>query len=570
VADDYFQGFNPDGTPRADGLWGVHMYQSEQVDKVLPPELDRQKVYLIQYPFGVGAEKPGANADVKKWVNAGSLLWNFVGHGNPFKMADENAFIISDVAALDNIDQLTFLIAASCDVGKFDDPVVQGLGEALVKSPAGGTVASFSSSDIAFSSQNSSLNLGLLQQVFTPSAEGYELTLGQASYLVKRRTDASANDRKYTLQGDPATRLGSPQLDVRLALFDDESGAPLGDSLPRGRRVRVEGEVRSSHDTTTSVLRTDFNGTATLLVTDSAPLDTFTLYQGDQTLLHYTYNPATVFHGDLAVAQGRLTGRFYVPMEAALGPRAKARVYVENGSVDGVGARDQNLVDGSPSEVDTTGPHIDLRFVDTGSTVGPGAELRIALEDEHGIDVTGHSLPNAITVTIDDQSRVDVTDQFRYDPGSYTRGTILYPLPALTSGIHVAEVSAADNFAQGIAGRRNRSRESLQFTLVAGGYTPAPQVMNFPNPFPPGSGTQFVVNNLATAADLEIRVYAVDGTLVRALRATGGPGQAQVAWDGRDAGGGTVANGVYLYRIQVLPIGGAAPFELTGRAAAVH
>jgi hypothetical protein len=228
------------------------------------------------------------------------------------------------------------------------------------------------------------------------------------------------------------------------------------------------------------------------------------------------------------------------------------------------------MVDGVPSEVDTTGPHIDLRFVDTGTTVGPGAQLRIALEDEHGIDVTGHTVPNTITLTVDDQSRVDLTDQFRYDPGSFTRGTILYPLPGLTSGIHVAEVSAADNFAEGIAGRRNRSRASLQFTMVAGGYTPGPQAMNFPNPFVPTGGTQFVINNLVTAADLEIWIYAVDGTLVRALQGSGGPGQVQVAWDGRDAGGGIVSNGIYLYRIKVVPSGIGVPFQLTGRAAAMR
>src|SRR5262249_28587293 len=239
VADDFFQGFDLSGNPVPDGLFGAHQYQSELLDAVLPPEIDRQKIYMSRYPFGSGTEKPAVSADIKKWLNRGSILWNFVGHGNPFKMADENAFIISDVPSLTNADKLTFVIAASCDVGKFDDPVIVGLGEALVKSASGGAIATLSSSDIAYATLNSSLNQELFRQLFKPSPDGYDVTLGQSVFLIKRRIDAAENDRKYTLQGDPGTRLGTPHLDVRLALFDDESGEALVDSLPRGRRVRV-------------------------------------------------------------------------------------------------------------------------------------------------------------------------------------------------------------------------------------------------------------------------------------------------------------------------------------------
>jgi len=99
-------------------------------------------------------EFAAANIDVKKWVNEGSLLWNFIGHGNPIKMADENAFIISDVPSLTNLDRLTFMIAASCDVGKFNDPSVQSLGERMVLSTTGGSIAVISATEQALSGLN--------------------------------------------------------------------------------------------------------------------------------------------------------------------------------------------------------------------------------------------------------------------------------------------------------------------------------------------------------------------------------------------------------------------------------
>lgn len=568
VADDVYQGFDIEGNPVPDGLFGTHQYQSELLDAVLPPVIDRQKVYLSKFPFGSGTEKPAASAELKKWVNRGSLLWNFVGHGNPFKMADENAFIISDVPSLTNADMLTFVIAASCDVGKFDDPVIVGLGEALVKSASGGAIATLSSSDIAYSSANSSLNQELFRQLFTPSPDGYDLTLGQSVFNIKRRIDATENDRKYTLQGDPGTRLGTPHLDVRLQLFDDENGQALVDSLPRGRRVRVEADVHTSHDTTSSVVKTNFQGTATVLITDSAPIDTFEVVRGGP-VSFYTYNPGGVFHGDLPVKDGHATARFYVPMEGLLGPRAKARVYVQNASDDGVGSLTLRMVDGLPSEIDTTGPTISLRFVDGKTVEAPDAPLRVVIEDAHGINLTGHTIPNEITLTVDDKTRYDLTDQFRYDPGSYTRGTLIFTLPGLTPGGHTISVSAADNFAAGILGRRNRSQASLDFDVNSGGGLPFAQVLNFPDPFHVGRGTQFVINGLSGAADVEVRIFNVNGSKVRSLWASGGPAQLQVGWDGKNEAGSTVAAGVYLYRVLIRPLSGGAVSDLEGRMAVI-
>jgi hypothetical protein len=568
VADDFYQGFDAAGNPVPDVLYGAHQYQSELLDHVLPPEIDRQKIYMSRYPFGSGTEKPAVNADIKKWLNAGSVLWNFVGHGNPFKMADENAFIISDVPSLTNADKLTFVVAASCDVGKFDDPVVVGLGEALVKSAAGGAIATLSSSDIAYSSQNSSLNQELFRQIFMPSPDGYEETLGQACFLIKRRIDATENDRKYTLQGDPGTRLGTPHLDVRLALFDDESGQALVDSLPRGHRIRVEAEVHTSHDTTTSVVATNYQGTATVWVTDSAPVDSFQIFLGGQET-PYTYNPGSVFHGDLPVQNGRATARFYVPLEGLLGPRAKARVYVQNAGDDGVGSLTLNMVDGVPSEVDTTGPTISLRFEDGKTVEAPDAPLRIVIEDAHGINLTGHTIPNEIRLTIDDKTQYDLTEDFRYDPGSYTRGTLIFNLPELAPGGHTISVSAADNFAAGILGRRNRSQSSLDFDVNSGGGLPLAQVLNFPDPFHVGRGTQFVLNGLGVPTNAEVRIFNVNGEMVRRLWASGGPAQLQIGWDGKNDAGATVAAGVYLYRVLLHPVAGGAGTDLQGRLAII-
>jgi hypothetical protein len=55
---------------------------------------------------------------------------------------------------------------------------------------------------------------------------------------------------------------------------------------------------------------------------------------------------------------------------------------------------------------------------------------------------------------------------------------------------------------------------------------------------------------LSLAADVEVEIFSLSGRLVRRLGPfEQQPGFAQVAWDGRDAGGALLASGTYLYRI---------------------
>jgi len=244
-------------------------------------------------------------------------------------------------------------------------------------------------------------------------------------------------------------------------------------------------------------------------------------------------------------------------------------VYVQNASDDGVGSLTLHMVDGQPSEIDTTGPTITLRFEDGKTVEAPDAPLRVVLEDAHGINLTGHSIPNAITLTIDDKARYDLTESFRYDPGSYTRGTVGFDLPGLAPGGHTISVSASDNFAAGIFGRRNRSQASLDFDVNSGGGLPFAQVLNFPDPFHAGHGTQFVINGLPGASNAEVRVFTVNGQLIRRLSASGGPAQLQVGWDGKDDSGRQAAAGVYLYRVVIHPLAGGEASDLEGRLAII-
>ncbi len=71
---------------------------------------------------------------------------------------------------------------------------------------------------------------------------------------------------------------------------------------------------------------------------------------------------------------------------------------------------------------------------------------------------------------------------------------------------------------------------------------------NYPNPFNPSTTIRF---DLPTEQKVRLRIYAVDGSLVRTVADGVLPrGRHTAVWNGRDSGGVPAASGVYFYRLE--------------------
>jgi peptidase C25-like protein/flagellar hook capping protein FlgD len=564
IADDQEQG------SKCDPLTWTHLVQTDSIGREhLPAHIDRDYIYLHTYP---GEDtKPGAKADILDHVNGiGVAVVNYVGHGSPFKLADESVLQTGDLGALHNADRLPAFIAASCDVGKFSDPVNESLGELLVRRTGGGAIAVISSTELAFSNQNGKLDATIYDRVFDRSPTGkYHYTLSEALLLGKLAGDT--NSQKYQLMGDAATRLNLPELWVELSLFPESSPdttVATDSTLVQGSLYRFSGRV-VDHPGGDLV---PVDGIANLLVEDSAPTLLSPLCVLPQCLscapAFYRYRAGAIFRGDIGVRAGRLEGRFMVPVEARPGPDARIRAYLTGGAiaapgVDGAGARRLAVAVGKAPAGDTHGPEIRLSFPNGATTVRPDAVLRVDLSDPSGILITGHTAQNGILVTVDDNSttREDITDTFRYAANSYQSGSATFRLNEtmkLAEGPHRITVSAADNLASGFAAVQHRSTASIEFEVAA---QPPLQILSaylFPNPTSSrggSSGGWFVVDTQGDALNVLLRIYTSSGRLVRALTVRDARGQIQVPWDGLDAEGQALANGLYLFKVHLNPLG---------------
>jgi len=80
------------------------------------------------------------------------------------------------------------------------------------------------------------------------------------------------------------------------------------------------------------------------------------------------------------------------------------------------------------------------------------------------------------------------------------------------------------------------------------------QVFNYPNPFASATIFTFILTGSAVPDEIVIRVFTVAGRKIREITVLQGMlqiGFNQVRWDGRDADGDEIANGIYLYQVRL-------------------
>ncbi|TMQ72358.1 MAG: hypothetical protein E6K81_07705, partial [Candidatus Eisenbacteria bacterium] len=545
-----------------DRLGWEHVRQTAALDTDhLPASFDRAYVYLHTYADGPNDTKPTAKAAILDDINnQGVILWNYIGHGSPLKIADESVLLESDAGTLVNAGRPGVFVSASCDVGKYHDPSQTSLGERLVMNPNGGCVAVVSATEEAFSGQNATLNQSFYDQIFkrdtTTTASTYgKYYVGVSEALLKAKT-GDVNGQKYQVMGDAGTSLALPRLWLDLALRDT-NGAPI-DTLRRGQRVRFDGHVLDRPGG--AIL--PFTGAAAILSEDSAPIDsTFPCPWCPTAPYFYPFRAAPMFRGDARITAGAVAGEFIVPLDATLGPRGRLRAYADGAaagiasSIDGVGSQPFVLVSGTGASDDQEGPKIALSFTGGSTSVRPDALLRVDLFDESGILITGHTAQNGIIVTMDGNSntRADITPSFRSSADSYRGGSASFRLPGLPAGPHQISVSAADNLASGINAARHRASGTIAFEVSDTPPLSIRRAFLFPDPTRsggPGGGGQFVIDAPGDSVNILLHIYSVSGRLIRTLKAFGRLGQVQIPWDGRDAEGDRLANGVYLFHVQ--------------------
>jgi hypothetical protein len=232
----------------------------------------------------------------------------------------------------------------------------------------------------------------------------------------------------------------------------------------------------------------------------------------------------------------------------------------ESASVEmGSGLRKARYVRLYPTATDTLGVDSEppeIHAFAAGREIGPsgvtlsrGNPVSFLLQDEQGIALLP-GVDRGITLRVETLSEsglvigrddFDLGASFHYDRGSYERGRVAHSLDQ-PPGRYRLTLSASDN---------TGARTSAEVEVSVGAGLSLRDLRAYPNPF---AKRTWITWHGSTDAGARVKIYTVTGRLIQVLEDEPDPaleGYRFVEWDGRDADGDQVANGVYLFRVEL-------------------
>jgi hypothetical protein len=272
--------------------------------------------------------------------------------------------------------------------------------------------------------------------------------------------------------------------------------------------------------------------------------------------LEFTERNAILFAGKTKALKGRFRFSFIVPRDIDYSPgQAKIIYYASDGNRYMNGSFTGIVTGGfsNSDHNDSSGPFIRLFLNDTlfrsGGIAGSNPVLLALIEDEGGINTAGTGIGHDITFWLDgdNSSPVILNNHFKNDFGSYSSGSVYYPLHGLSPGSHTLTLKAWDNF-------NNSSEVSINFVAGDEENIVLKNLLNYPNPFSENTRISLQHNRPEGILDVAVSIFNINGQLIRVLHSTltsTGYQLEPIFWDGRNSYGQKAAKGIYPYSVKI-------------------
>jgi len=542
-----------------------HTSQSESLSKFsIPKSFERNKIYLSNFQTintGLGRRKPDVNGTVIEAINNGTLIFNYVGHGNPDVWAHEIVFDRNiSIPQLRNRD-LFFLTAATCDFGKYDDPNVQSATEEMILLESAGMIGGLSAVRPVFSSGNHALNQVFYSYMLGDTDSlGFPIPIGKAYHKLKQQRTGD-NDEKFHLFADPLLRLNIPKLPIEITSINDSDITDTV-NVKALSEVLIRGKVLNNKS-----LDSDIDGEVIMTVFDSDR----TIHLDD---INYdmTDQGGIIFRGRVTVENGKFAISFTVPKDISYeNKNGKVIAYFLNDDIDGVGFTDKITVGGTDSSKtnDGKGPEIEILYDDESESsflVNPNFKLRVKLRDETGLNTTGLGIGHKLEAILndDEQNSIELTNYFVGDLNSGGKsGEVNYNFSSLEPGEYKIKINAWDVY-------NNFSSQEDYFTVVNEDELVIREVYNYPNPF--SSNTFFTFqHNLSNALNIKVKVYTIAGRVIKEIESFNIEDKfVKIEWNGRDDDNDKISNGTYFYKLIVETVDGKYKENILGKMAVIR
>ena len=553
-----------------DGNNNSHMATADRVATLVQntyPGYNVEKIYWDAYTrttSSTGNSFPDVTRLIKQQMADGALVMNYSGHGAAYALSHELVLQTPDFAEATSL-RLPLWLTASCDIMPFDGQE-ENIGETAMNNQRGGAIAFFGTTRTVYANYNEVMNLAFMKYVLGTDDQGRPMPIGEAARrakcdLVSQGADTSPNKLQYSLLGDPALALATPQMGITIDRIGGQtvtSGETI--RLAAGRVVEVTGHITGDQ----SIANT-FTGVVTATIRDAEEAITCrlnnTTSEGADTAFVYLDRTKTLYHGSDSVRNGQFTFTFAVPKDISYTEGAgQMTLYAVNNNKtsEAHGVCDRFILNGSSAEAnDSIGPsiycYLNSPSFANGGRVNATPYFVAELYDDSGINASGSSIGHDLELVIDGEmlKTYNLNSYFAYDFGDYRSGKVGFSIPELSEGRHQLLFRAWDVM-------NNSSTTELTFEVVKG------EAVNISIDCTRERGSDhatFIITHdrAGTQLDVQLDIYDASGRQLWRHRESGtSAGNVYTMdWDLAISGGRPLMTGVYIYRITVSSDGGS-------------
>ena len=440
--------------------------------KATQPKINIDRIYADAYTQqsgAIGSYYPDVNNAIKKRLDYGCLLLNYIGHGSMQYIGTERYITFADIASYANHDQLAFFVTSTCTYGKYDKPGGTAGAEAFIHAD-GGAVGCISASRPIYHIER--FNSELCTLLLNPAN-----SVGDALRMAKNHTSVSPS---ISLLGDPAIHLALPANNVTVtavnqrAITDDTSC----DSVSALSQVTISGVIE---DGAGEVIN-DFDGTLFATIFDRETRTHTLANDNPGTEVSFLQQKNILYKGATNVSKGHFEYSFIVPRDISFDyASGKVSHYARSDYDDAAGSYSRLFFGGfdTTASYETFRPSIRLFIGDTnfrnGGITDAEPTIIALLSDSVGINAVGSGLGHDITLTLDNHSAIVLNDFYEQDINDSRCGQLSYSLSALEPGTHTITLKAWNIY-------NYSNTATLTFSVSEKGELLTSSLTAFPNP----------------------------------------------------------------------------------------
>ncbi|MBC6366638.1 type IX secretion system sortase PorU [Algoriphagus sp. AK58] len=436
-----------------DGDNSIHMRDAEVHARFLTknhPFYKLEKLYLDRFEqekTGNFQRSAGMRAALEKNLDSGTLILNYIGHGNETTLTAEEIFNVQDIENWAPQDQLALWMTATCEFGRHDSPFIRSAAEELLFAKGKGAMGLLSTGRPVFSSVNFTLNQAFIEEVFKKENHKYQ-TLGAIFKNTKNKSLNGSFNRNFSLLGDPSLNLAHAELGVKIEKIEDLQTGIEVDSVRPSQAIQLSGTVI---DPISSAHIPNFSGEFQLELRDQP--EVISTLGDENSPFEFEDENRILFKGKGEVKNGKFSGQIKAPVD--LGEefrKGNLRIIAwdSNNRMQATGFEQLNLGGPQTSQSsDLIGPEIQVSIARTRQTPFVSSSRQVELTadfyDLSGIYVSNQNSDQILRVQINQSPPIPISELFKSLEGGFQKGQVILVIKDLQEGLNQIQIAAWDN-----------------------------------------------------------------------------------------------------------------------------